>query len=519
MSSSLRKVSLLIIAIIVLPVLIFSVFEIGNYRQNEKAIQDIYKNQLEAILFSINQYSDDIMSNLASRFENNTNNISSDTGNAVQKFFNEMPSLICLVQFDNDLKKLSAIPYLFSDNSVISEMSGYLANNSKTIHQLQTFMANGYRKIEPVNNTGKNSQWIVFLTRLNEKEVINILVIDPEKFISQVLDPKIQEIAKGKFDIAAYRSGEDLPFYTAMKKSGSLKISDRKPFWLFINYKMGIELKDITIADLTKERVKRNLIIIGLMDSILLSGAWIIFRNVKKQIELSQLKNDFVSNVSHEIRTPLALITMYIETLEMGRVKNEGKIKEYYTIILNETTRLSGIVNRILNFSQIEGNKRKYFLNATNLNEIVENAALTLRYSLESKGFSYTFEPERNLPSILADREAVTDAFVNLVDNAMKYSPGIKEITVRTWSDTEYVHLEVEDQGLGIAEKDQKYIFDKFYRVTETNLANKVKGSGLGLAIVKHIVDAHEGKIYLKSTPGSGSLFRLSFPVKQINQL
>lgn len=519
MSSSLRKVSLLIIAIIVVPVVIFSVFEIGNYRQNEKVIQDIYKNQLDAILFSINQYSDDIISNLASRFENNTSNISSDTGNVMQKFFNEMPSLISLVQFDNNQKRLSTVPYSFSHNSVINEMSAYLANNSKTIRQLQTFMANGYRKIEPVNNTVKNSQWIVFLTHQKGIEVINILVIDPEKFISQVLDPKIQEIAKGKFDIAAYRSGEDLPFYTAMKKTSSRKINDREPFWLFTNYMMGIELKDITIADLTKERVKRNLIINGLMDIILLSGAWIIFRNVKKQVELSQLKNDFVSNVSHEIRTPLALITMYIETLEMGRVKNEEKIKEYYTIILNETTRLSGIVNRILNFSQIEGNKRKYFLSATDLNEIVENAALTLRYSLETKGFTYTFEPGKNLPSILADREAITDAFVNLVDNAIKYSPVIKEISVRTYSNAEYVHLEVEDHGLGISEKDQKYIFDKFYRVTETNLANKVKGSGLGLAIVKHIMDSHEGKIYLKSTPGSGSMFRLSFPVKQINQL
>jgi len=229
---------------------------------------------------------------------------------------------------------------------------------------------------------------------------------------------------------------------------------------------------------------------------------------------LSQLKNDFVSNVSHEIRTPLALITMYIETLEMGRVKNEGKIKEYYTIIMNQTTRLSGIVNRILNFSQIEGNKRKYFLSMTNLNEIVENAFLTLNYSLETKGFTYTFEPDKNLPPILADREAIADAFVNLVDNAMKYSPGKKEIVVRTASNDQYIYLEVEDHGLGISDKDQKYIFDKFYRVTESNLANKVKGSGLGLAIVKHIMDAHEGKIYVKSAPGSGSLFRLSFPVR-----
>ena len=85
---------------------------------------------------------------------------------------------------------------------------------------------------------------------------------------------------------------------------------------------------------------------------------------------------------------------------------------------------------------------------------------------------------------------------------------------VRTGKYDNYVFVEVEDQGIGISEKNQKYIFDKFYRVTEMNLANKVKGSGLGLAIVKHIMDAHGGKIYVKSTPGSGSLFRLSFPVK-----
>ena len=96
----------------------------------------------------------------------------------------------------------------------------------------------------------------------------------------------------------------------------------------------------------------------------------------------------------------------------------------------------------------------------------------------------------------------------------MKYSTDIKEITVRTGKDDNYVYFEVEDHGIGISEKNQKYIFDKFYRVTEMNLANKVKGSGLGLAIVKHIMDAHQGKISVKSSPGSGSLFRLSFPVK-----
>jgi two-component system phosphate regulon sensor histidine kinase PhoR len=175
---------------------------------------------------------------------------------------------------------------------------------------------------------------------------------------------------------------------------------------------------------------------------------------------------------------------------------------------------LSGIVNRILSFSQIESNKRKYFFGDTSLNDIVENTAMTFRYTLENKGFSYSFDSDKDLPSISADREAIADAFTNLIDNAIKYSIENKRITVRTGKNDKFVYLEVADQGIGISEKDQRYIFDKFYRVTEKNLANRVKGSGLGLAIVKHIMDAHDGRIYVESSPGSGSLFRLLFPVK-----
>jgi two-component system phosphate regulon sensor histidine kinase PhoR len=445
---------------------------------------------------------------VASRIEN-----SSNSGD-LARIFNEIPSVKSISQFDSTLKMIPSMPGLHSDSALIPEMVAMLRDNSKTIRQLQTYLRGGYRKIEPIGKSAGNMQWIIFLTHLHDQEVINVLVIDPQEFISQVLDPKIQAIAKGKFDIAAYRSWEELPFYTSNKQNNTLKINNKEPFWLLTDHVMGIELKDLTIADLTRERARRNLLIIGIMDIILLSGAFIIFRNVKKQFELFQLKSDFVSGVSHEIRTPLALITMYIETLEMGRVKDDGKIKEYYKIILNETIRLSGIVNRILSFSQIESNKRKYSFSETNLNEMVLNAALSFRYSIDTKGFSYSFEPDENLPLVLADSEAMSDAFVNLIDNAMKYSSATKEINVRTGKDHNYVFIEVEDKGIGISEKNQKYIFDKFFRVTEMDLANKVKGSGLGLAIVKSIIDAHQGKIFLKSTPGSGSLFRLSLPVK-----
>jgi two-component system, OmpR family, phosphate regulon sensor histidine kinase PhoR len=514
MSSSLRKIALLILVVILLPVLVFSVFEIGNLRQNEKVIQDIYRNQLDAILYSINQYSDDIVSNLASRIESNSNNYKSDSINEPDRIISENPSVINLIRLDNNLEFISSVPYSYGDSAYLPEIITMLNRNSRTLQQLQTYIRGGYRKIETIGTTSTGMQLIVFYTLVKDLQVINILVIDPAKFISMVLDPKIQEIAKDKFYIVAFRAGEDLPFYTSGKQYDPGQISNKESFWLLKNYQMGIELKDITIADLARERTKRNLIVIGLMDVILFFGTWLIFRNIKRQVELSQLKSDFVSSVSHEIRTPLALISMYIETLDMGRVKDAKKVKEYYSVILNETTRLSGIVNRILNFSQIDSNKRKYFFSDTDINEIIENAALTFRYAIDNKGFTYTFNPDKNIPLIMADREAVADAFVNLIDNAMKYSSDTKEIVVRTGKYDNYVYVEVEDRGIGISEKNQKYIFDNFYRVTEVNLANRVKGSGLGLAIVKHIVESHKGKIDVKSSLGSGSIFRLSFPFK-----
>ncbi len=514
MRSSQRKIGLLILTVLVLPVLFFTIFEIGSLRQNEKVIQDIYRNQLDAILFSINQYSDDVISSLASRIDISMNNYRQEAEPELNKLINEMPSVTGLLQFDKNYECMTAYPESVRDPALCSGIKASLIENDSTIRRLQTYMRGGYRKIETIGNPGRHMQWIVFFTRLDDQDLINVLLLDPGKFISQVLDPKIQEIARGKFHVVAYRAGEDEPFYTSDKQNNTGNVSEKKPFWLLKDYLMGIELREMTIADLARERIRKSLLLISMMDIILLLGAWLIYRNIAKQIELTQLKSDFISSVSHEIRTPLALISMYVETLEMGRVKSAEKVREYYTVILNETARLSSMVNRILSFSQIESNKRKYLFSDTQINEVVENASLTFRYTLENKGFIYSFEPDINLPVISADREALTDAFVNLIDNAIKYSGENKNIAVRTGKSDGYAFIEVEDQGIGISEKDQKYIFDKFYRVTEKNLAHRVKGSGLGLAIVKHIVEAHRGKIDLKSKQGSGSRFRLLFPVK-----
>ena len=205
---------------------------------------------------------------------------------------------------------------------------------------------------------------------------------------------------------------------------------------------------------------------------------------------------------------------MYSETLEMGRIKDEEKKQEYYRIINTETNRLSGIVNKILNFSKIENGKREYKFEENDLNEIVGQTLHTYQHHFRNKGFTCQFKPAGNLPHIKADREAVTDALINLIDNAIKYSNDKKLIEVTTGLGSNTIFVTVMDYGVGIDEKDQKFIFDKFYRVTHGNLAHKAKGSGIGLSIVKHIMEAHGGSVSLRSNIGDGSSFTLHFPRK-----
>jgi two-component system phosphate regulon sensor histidine kinase PhoR len=356
--------------------------------------------------------------------------------------------------------------------------------------------------------------YALFANTTEEATQFNVLILHPEEFIRNVLDPKIQQIAQDKFYISAFLTNSDSIIYSTEKQYTPAGITHRKEFWLFQNYSLGIELRDTTINQLARSRSKKDLLLIGIVDLILLLGIGIIYFNMKKQMELSQLKTDFISNVSHEIRTPLALISMYIETLEMGRVQSKEKINEYYHIILQETQRLSGIVNKILSFSQIENKKRTYAFTQADINEIACRVAETYRFSLEKKGFNYTVDCTSELPKIMVDAEAVADSVINLIDNAAKYSDKEKDIRISTGSNKEWVYIEVADKGLGISEHEQKYIFDKFYRVTEKNLALKAKGSGLGLAIVKHIMDSHNGKIDVISQKGKGSTFRLMFPLK-----
>jgi signal transduction histidine kinase len=270
-------------------------------------------------------------------------------------------------------------------------------------------------------------------------------------------------------------------------------------------------MKGTTIDELARNRFSRNLIFVLLLDIVLIAGAWMIYRNIRREMLFLKMKSDFVSNVSHELRTPLALIRMYAETLDMGRLRDEGKRKEYYSTILQESERLTRLVNNILDFSRMEAGRKKYNFADVQVNDIVTGALGTYRFHLQSEGFTPEVNLDPALPVIRGDAESVTEAVMNIIDNAVKYSGDRKYLSLRTGRIDGDVFLDVQDQGIGIAPEHHTKIFDTFFRVSDV-LVHNVKGSGLGLALVRHIMNAHGGSVSVESSPGNGSRFRLRFP-------
>jgi signal transduction histidine kinase len=228
-------------------------------------------------------------------------------------------------------------------------------------------------------------------------------------------------------------------------------------------------------------------------------------------MKLAQAKSTFVSNVSHELKTPLALIRLFAETLELGRVKNAEKAREYYRIINQESRRLTRLINNILDFARIEEGRKEYRFAATDVAEVVEEVLKSYEYQIARAGFDLRTEIAPELPSVMLDRDAISQAALNLLNNAVKYSTEVKRITVRVTAREDGVAIEVADCGVGIPPAEQEKIFEKFYRVG-AGLTHDTKGSGLGLALVKHIVEAHRGRITVESAPGKGSKFTILLP-------
>ena len=275
---------------------------------------------------------------------------------------------------------------------------------------------------------------------------------------------------------------------------------------------LGVKFQGTTAEAISRRWVLQSFLILGVLSILMIGGLVLTYRSVNKQVAFARLKSDFVSNVSHELRTPLALIRLYAETLELGRIGTEAKKHEYYSIIRKESERLTALINNILDFSRIEAGRKEYDFRETDIAELVRNTLDTYRYQIEQQGFLLEEQIDPEIPKVRVDREAIARALVNLVNNALKYSDNEKFLGVRLYRDNAVLKLEVSDRGIGIERHEQARIFEKFYRTCDP-LVHNTKGSGLGLSLVKHITHAHGGEVEVESTPGRGSKFTLSLPL------
>lgn len=265
----------------------------------------------------------------------------------------------------------------------------------------------------------------------------------------------------------------------------------------------------LTDENILQNIVKRRSWIYGIALVLLLVamflGIYLIMHDISREKRLTSLRSDFISNVTHELKTPLTSIYMFTESLLLGRVKSSGIQEEYLSVILKESERLKRMINNILEFSKAENGNPEYHFVKTNLSYILDSAIKEMDYWLEKENFQVETKLDREIDRMV-DPEKLKQAFVNLISNAIKYSDRKKRLDIRLYINDSNVHIDFEDQGIGIPDNEQARIFDKFYRVDPRE---GITGTGLGLTVVKEIVEAHHGSIEVESYSGNGSKFSI----------
>jgi len=305
---------------------------------------------------------------------------------------------------------------------------------------------------------------------------------------------------------------DSTPWVASADWDGGSPEEERRFTDVFPDLIFAMKYQGTTIADIGTRFLRYNYIVLGALSALMVGGIWLTYRNVSREMNLARLKSDFVANVSHELRTPLALIRLYAETLELGRLTAKEKYQEYFRIIREESERLTALINNILDFSRIEAGRKEYEFKETNLADLVRSTLDSYRFQIEQNGFSFEENISGDIPPVSVDREAIARSLLNLVNNALKYSKDQKYIGVSLYCANSRVNLEVRDRGIGIPSNEQEKIFEKFYRCGDP-LVHNVKGSGLGLSLVRHIARAHGGDVLVESIPQKGSTFTIELPL------
>jgi signal transduction histidine kinase len=247
---------------------------------------------------------------------------------------------------------------------------------------------------------------------------------------------------------------------------------------------------------------------------VLVFGSVLIARSIGHEMEILKLKSDFVSSVSHEFKTPLTSIKALSERLQGEKLIDAGKMKQYFSLISQSADQLSRLVKNLLDFSRIEEGKLEYNFAPTDIGELVSQSIADFEGGLVNKAARVQVQISEDIPSLPVDRDALSQALNNLLDNAFKFSPAGAAVEVRVRKNVGNAIIEVADHGIGIPPDDLEKVFDKFYQGKHA-VKQSAKGTGLGLTLVKHTAEAHGGNVSVKSRIGEGSTFTLTLPIRE----
>jgi signal transduction histidine kinase len=250
-----------------------------------------------------------------------------------------------------------------------------------------------------------------------------------------------------------------------------------------------------------------------------LTGCFAAWRSFHRQLQLNEMKSNFVSSVSHELRAPIASVRLMAENLELGKIPESQRQNEYFRFIVQECRRLSSLIENVLDFSRIEQNRKQYDFEPMDLIALARQTVKLMEPYAAEKNVKLATADLPVAAELNADGRALQQALVNLIDNAIKHSPAGEAVTVGIElkaSSPATLNLWVSDRGAGIPSGEHAKIFERFYR-RGSELRRETQGVGIGLSIVKHIVEAHGGTISVQSEPGKGSRFTIELPVEIIS--
>jgi signal transduction histidine kinase len=292
---------------------------------------------------------------------------------------------------------------------------------------------------------------------------------------------------------------EELPMMQAMKEKRAVKKNDIR-FVTKDGNKMSLQSTAVPVFDASKK-----------LDFVV-----VVFEDITKEHEVDRMKTEFISLASHQLRTPLSAMRWYLEMLQDGDAgKLKPKQEEFIKSVSDSNLRLIALVNSLLNVSRIESGRIIIEPKETNLSELLKGVLAEVKVTMEKKKQKAIISVNPSFPTIVTDQSLLRNALMNLLTNAVKYTPEKGEITILASRKEEEIVIQISDTGYGIPKKEQKNVFTKFYRGSNI-LKKETDGNGLGMYLVKSVIDSLNGTITFESKVDEGTTFYIHLPIKGV---